>query len=144
MPTIRPSGIGERAIGKSVVRLLGIPAAFKDQQQRLFPGSLACLHHLLDARADVLPDLVPHLRRGLAQRPWVLLAQSGAAIGVVVEEGEIRAPCHPHGKARCEKNSNHGLEAVGPCGGRPQGSRGPVETFDKPGHLRLGSQFNAG
>ena len=81
----------DRAVGKGVVGLLGKAAALEEQQQALIPGGLAALEHLLDARADVRPDLLPHLVRTGAQHP-VALDADGRQVGVVAEEGEVRRP----------------------------------------------------
>src|ERR1039458_1477259 len=87
---------------------------------------------------------LPHLLGRPTQRPGVFFTESSAAVSIVVEECELRPPSHPHGKPRCEQNSNHGLQAVRPCRCRPQWSLGPIELLDQPGHPRRGSQLKAG
>ena len=61
-----------------------------------------CMHGL-DPRADVRPDLRPHLARRAAERPRVLLAERVAPVGVVAEERQLRPPRHPHREARGEQ-----------------------------------------
>ena len=52
-----------------------------------------------DARPDVVPDLRPDSSGAAAERPRLLDAER-RPVGVVVEEGELGAPRHPHGVAR--------------------------------------------
>src|SRR5579871_935330 len=44
----------------------------------------------------------------------MLGAESHLGIGVVVEEGEVRPPAHPHGIAAVEHGSHNGLETLRP------------------------------
>ena len=125
MPDHLAAVVGQRRIGKGVIGLFGIAAAFQEQQQAFVPGRLAGLQHLVDARTDVGPDFLPHLAGRRAQRPVVLDAQGGA-VGVVVEEGEFLAPAHPHLIARGQKNAHHGAQALRPGFRRPERSLGPV------------------
>ena len=118
--------VGEWAVGEGVVRLLHVAAALQEQLQRLVPGRLTRAQHVLDARAGVVPDLGPHHRGGLAERPRVLLAEGVAAVGLVAEEGELRAPGHPHGEARGDEHADHRLEAARPPVGRAERRRRPV------------------
>ena len=133
--------VGERAVGERVVGLLRVAAALQEQLQRLVPRGVARLHHLLDARADVRPDLRPHLVRRPAERPRVLGAQRVVAVGVVVEERELRPPRHPHREARGEHDPHGGPEARRPAGRRPQRRRGPVEGVDPLAHAVVGGRL---
>ena len=65
----RAAVVRQRRIGERVVGLLRIAAALQQQQQRLVPGCFAGAQHVLDARADVRPDLLPNLAGGCAQVP---------------------------------------------------------------------------
>src|ERR1700722_20627809 len=76
---------------------------------------------MLDARADIRPDLLPNFPRRGAQRPLLLDAERGA-VSIVVEHGELRSPTHPHLVARCQQNANNGLEALMPRIRGPQRS----------------------
>ena len=94
-------------------------AALKDEAQCFLPRRLSRLHHPLNARSDVGPNLMPDHPGRLSEGPGMLLAQGDAGIGIVVKEGELRAPGHPHREARSNKNAHRRLEAVGPR--RPRG-----------------------
>ena len=127
---------GKRAIGEGVEGLFGISAALENQAERFVPRSLCRGHHPLDARTDLVPDLVPYLRRRLAEGPGMLFAQRDASIRVVVEEGEFGSPGHPHGEARSDQDANRCLETVGPDGYIAQRSRCPVVGADQLAHER--------
>ncbi len=79
-----------------MVGLLGIAGPLQEQHQRLVPGRLRRSRDAIDPRADVGPDLGPHLAGRPAQRPGVLQAQGVAAVGGVAEERQLRPPRHPH------------------------------------------------
>ncbi len=104
----------ERAVGEGMVGLFAVAAAFEEEKQRLVPCGLASIEDALDARTDVGPDFTPDLARGFAQSPGMLLAQGHASISVVVEEGQIGSPAHPHRIARGEQDANHSFEALRP------------------------------
>ena len=89
-----------------MVGLLGVAAALEEEQQVLVPGGHAGVEHRLDARADVVPDLGPHLAGRPAQRPRVLGLQGVAHVGVVVEGDELRAPRRPHGEPRRQHDAD--------------------------------------
>ncbi len=110
-----------------MVGLLGVAAALEEQQQRLVPGRHAGAHHGLDARADVGPDLRPHLARRAPERPRVLLAERVAPVRVVAEERQLRAPRHPHREARREDDLDDGLQAPRPLLRRAERVRRPVD-----------------
>ena len=92
-------GPRQRTVGKRMVGFLRIPVPLQDQRKRLLPRSLSGIKHPVNPGSDLLPDFRPHFRDRPAQRPRMLLAQSGAGIAVVVENGQLRSPCHPHRKA---------------------------------------------
>ena len=62
----------------------------------------------------LLPDLRPHLARRPAERPRVLGAERHVRVGVVVEEGELGAPAHPHRVARRQHDADDGAQALRP------------------------------
>ncbi len=109
----------ERAVGERVVGLLRVAAALEEQQQVLVPGGHAGVEHRLDPRADVVPDLRPHLARGTTQRPRVLGLQGVPPVGVVVEHREVRAPRRPHGEPGRQQDPDGVAQLGGP------GLRGP-------------------
>ena len=56
-------------------------------------------------------------RAGPAQRPRVLRAQRVAAVGVVAEERQVRAPRHPHREPRREQDARPTVaQALRPAG----------------------------
>ena len=91
--------IRQRTVGEGVVGFLGIPAAFQEQQQPFIPGRHARAHHRVDARTEFRHDLRPNVREGAAKRPGMFGTQRRIAIGVVVEEDQLRSPAEPHGIA---------------------------------------------
>ncbi len=92
--------VAQRTVGERVVGLLRVAGALQEQQQPLIPGGLLGRQHPIDSRADVVPDLRPHLVGGPAKRPRVLAAKGVASVGGVAEEGQLGAPRHPHRKTR--------------------------------------------
>ena len=94
-----PGVVAQRTVGEGVVALLRVARPLQEQQQRLVPGRLPRGQHGVDPRADVVPDLRPHLASRPAQRPRVLAAQRVAPVGGVAEECQLRPPRHPHRKA---------------------------------------------
>ena len=109
-----------------MVRLLGVAAALQEQQQVLVPGGDAGLQDRLDAGADVVPDLGPHLRRRPAQRPRVLGPERVAPVRVVVEGRELRAPGRPHREAGGQDDPDHVPQGRRPGVGRAHGGTAPV------------------
>ncbi len=105
---------GERAVGEGVIGFLGVAAALQQQHQALVPGRRAGVQNVVDARTDIGPDLRPDIAGRLAQRPGVLDAK-GRRIGVVVKEGEVLAPSHPHRIARGDHDPQDCHQAVRPC-----------------------------
>ena len=95
-----------------MVGLLGVAAALEEQQQRLVPGRLAGAHHGVDARADVGPDLRPHLARRAGRAPT----------------GTSRRACRG-GRRRCRRTS-------GP-GPTPSTSRSATSAGCRHGRARL-------
>ncbi len=125
--------VGQRAVGEGVVGLLGVAAAFQEQEQRLVPGRLAGVEDRLDARADVLPDLRPDVAGAGAERPG-LLDPERRPVGVVAEEGELAAPRHPHGVARGQHDPDDRLQALRPARDRPERRCRPVVGGDQGAH----------
>ncbi len=117
----------QRAVGERVVGLFREAAALEEQPQAFIPGGLAGGQYVLDPRPDDRPDLRPHLARRPAERPRVLGAQGHPGVGIVVEEGQVRAPAHPHGVARGEHHADDRPDALRPLRGRPDGRALPVE-----------------
>ena len=109
-----------------MIGLLGIAVALQEEHETLVPGCHAGVEHLLDARTDFVPDFAPDFAGRTPQGPGVFLAQRHPAVGVVIKEGEVRAPTHPHGIARSEENADYGLQALGPRHLRTERSPRPV------------------
>lgn len=116
----------QRAVGEGVVGLLEVAAAFEEQQEVLAPGGPSAGEHRRDHRADVVPDLGPHLAGGAAERPRVLVAQRVAPVGVVVEHREVRAPRHPHREPGVEQHPDDAAQLGRPPLGRAERVRRPV------------------
>ena len=122
-----------------MVGLLEVAGALQEQQQALVPGGLAGLQHRPDARADVVPDLRPHLAGRAAQRPRVLGPQRVVRVGVVVEERQLGTPRHPHREARGQQDLHHLPQRRRPVLRTPHRGRGPV-----PGRHHLAHTTAAG
>ena len=118
----------ERAVGEGVVGLLAIAAALEEEEQGFVPGGGAGLENGFDAGTDVVPDFAPDFARRAAESPRMLLAEGHAGVGVVVEEGEVGAPAHPHGVAGGEQDADDGAEALRPGFDGAEGRGGPVEV----------------
>src|SRR6266481_3426659 len=116
----------QRAVGKCMVGFLGVSVAFQEQQEPFIPCGLACIHDPANARSNFRPNLRPYFMRRPAKGPRMLLAQSHVGICIVVKEGKIRAPCHPHGIPRADQDADRRFQALRPCSNRPHGSAGPV------------------
>ena len=61
-------------------------------------------------------------------------AEGHARVGVVVEEGEVGPPAHPHRVARREQDADARPEALRPGVGRAERRGGPVERTHAYGH----------
>ncbi len=135
----RPVVVRDRAVGEGVVGLLRIAVALHDQELFLDVGPLDPAERGGEHRADLRPDLAPHLRRRPAQRPGVL-APDDRLVGIVVEVGQLRAPADPDRLARGEHDPHRGPEALGPGIGRAQRRPGPVVAADQHAHLAAACQ----
>ena len=120
-----------------MVRLFRVAASFEEEQERLIPGGFAAGQYTVDARADFIPDLGPDFPGGLAKGPWVLVTQRYLGVGVVIEEGEVGPPGHPHRVARSQQNADDRLEALGPTAWVAEWSLRPVERSHTSAHLIL-------
>ena len=127
--------VEQRTVGEGVEALLGVAAALEEQHQRLVPRGAAGRQHRVDAGPDVVPDLRPHDRGRLAQRPRVLVAERVAPVGLVAEERQVGPPRHPHREPRGEHEAYDGLEAARPRVQRTEGGRGPVDLQQVVAHL---------
>ena len=132
--------VAQRAVGEGVVGLLRVAGPLQEQQQRLVPGRLPRGQHGVDARADVVPDLRPHLAGRPAQRPRVLAAQGVAPVGGVAEERQLRAPGHPHREAGRQQDAHRRLQALRPGPGRPERGGRPVHRGQVPADLVIGGE----
>ena len=126
--------VGHGAVGEGVVGFLGVAAAFQEEEEALVIGGDTGRHDGLDAGTDILPDLGPDQVRRRAQRPGLLDAQ-GRPVGVVAEEGQLRAPGEPHGIARGEHDANDDAQALRPGLGRTQRCGRPVIGAHELAHL---------
>ncbi len=117
--------VRHRAVGEGEVGLLGVAVAVHDEEERLVVGALVPLEGGGGPGTDVVPDLPPHLARGLAQRARVLAAEDGP-VRVVVEIGEPVAPPDEHRLAGGEHDADGGLEGARPAVHRAEGRSGPV------------------
>ena len=129
--------VAQRAVGERVVGLLAVAAALEEQPQARVPGRGPGRQHLVDARADVVPDLRPDRVGALAERPRVLGRERVPRVGVVVEERQLRAPRHPHREARAEHDPHRGLQALRPALDGPERRGRPVVPRDPLAHVRV-------
>jgi hypothetical protein len=90
------------------------------------PGGLACAQHAFQHGADVVPDLAPALRAGLAQCVGVLGGAQEGDVGIVVDEAEVLAPPQDDGKARAQRQADGVAQALRPAAGRAQWRGLPV------------------
>ncbi len=132
--------VAQRAVGERVVGLLLVAGAFQKQQERLVPGGFAGVEHCLDPRADVVPDLRPHLARRPAECPRVFAAQRLAAVGGVAEEGQVRAPRHPHREAGGQQDVHGGAQALRPLRGWSELRRSPIDLREVRSDLVVGRE----
>lgn len=132
--------VAEGTVGERVVGLLRVAGPFQEQQQRLVPGRLPRGQHGADPRADVVPDLRPHLVGRPAQRPGVLLPQGVAAVGGVAEERQLRPPRHPHGEPGRQQDAHRGPQALRPPVRRPKRGLSPVHSRQVPADLLVGGE----
>ncbi len=135
--------IAQRTVGEGVVRLLGKPRPLQKQQQPLVPGRFARGQHGLDPRADVPPDLRPHLARRAAQGPRILPTQRVAPIRGVAEERQLRTPRHPHRETRGEQDAHGRLQALRPLRRLAQRRGRPVHRRQVPADLAIGGEHLA-
>ena len=126
-----------------MIGLLHVAAALEEQQQALVPGRRPRLKHHVNPRSDVGPDLRPHLARRPAERPRIFLAERVAAVRRVTEERQLRAPRHPHGKARGQHDAHDRSEAVRPRLGRADGRALPLDRQQITPYLALRLQGRA-
>lgn len=114
-----------------MVRLFGIAVALQEQEQAFVPGGFAGAKHVSDARRDGVPDLGPHSRCGLPERPRVLRPERLLRVSVVVEERQLGSPAEPHRIARAEHEAQHRAQACRPSVGVAQRCLGPVLAPDQ-------------
>jgi hypothetical protein len=129
----------ERAVGKGVIGFFGIAAALQQQQQRFVPGRHPVPHHRFKAAFHGIVDFGPHLAHRAPQSGGVLDAQGGA-IGVVVEEVEIRPPAQPHLEARGQHHAQGDFQAFRPASRQPQRESRPVMSAHQRAHLAASRQ----
>ena len=122
-----------------MVGLLRVSVALQDQQQGTVEGGLALLVDRAQPGLDVGPDLRPELARGLGQAIRVLEAE-GRAIGIVVEEGDLRPPAEPHLEARGEQDPGRHLQRLRPPLRRAQRRLGPVLRPHQGRHLAVADE----
>ena len=132
--------VTQRTVGEGVVGLFRVAGPLQEQQQRLVPGRLPRGQHGVDARADVVPDLRPHLAGWPAQRPRVLTAEGVAPVGGVAEERQPRPPGHPHREAGRQQDVHRCLQALRPGPGQSEWGSGPVHRGQITADLRIGGE----
>ena len=72
-------------------------AVTNDRHELVFvPGRGVTAHHLVDLRADDVPDFRPGLLGGHAEDRRMFLRTQRAAVRIVVEAGEFRTPEDEH------------------------------------------------
>ncbi len=125
--------VGDRTVGEGVVGFLAVAVPLHQQKQGFVVGALVVVHRGFRARPDLIPDLPPHGRGRLTQRPGVLAAQD-RPVGVVVQVDQVVAPPDEHRLPRGQQDTHAGLETARPVLGRAERRRGPV---DRP-HERSG------
>ena len=131
---VRRRLVVDRPVGIGPVDLLQ-PAMAPDRQALvLMPGGLAAGHHLLDLRADDVPDLDPGLAAGHAEDDGVLLRPQRGAVGIVIEAEVLRPPEQEDGVARGERGPHRGLQGGGPGFRRTEAGRRPVMRADAGSH----------
>ena len=97
------------------------------RRQRLVIGSLVPEHRRFGAGTDLVPDLSPDLRRGLAQRPG-MLASDDRPVGIVVEIDQLVSPPDEHRLTRGQHDPHGRLETLGPSVDRSR-----VRLYPSPG-----------
>ncbi len=124
--------VPDRRIGEGEPGLLLESAAVHEQRQVLLVGALP-LQGGLHERRDVGPDLRPDLAKAGPQGVRVLRAED-LGIGIVVEEAELVAPGHEHGKLRRQHQPRNGTQGLRPGLRRAERGGGPVLSPDQRGH----------
>ena len=114
-----------------MVGLFAVAAPFEKQEQAFVPRGFGGLDDFLDARADVIPNLFPYLPGRLSQSPGMFLAKAHLGVGIVIKEGEFRAPTHPHGEAGGQQDADGDLQTLRPCVNPSKRSTGPVKFLDQ-------------
>ncbi len=99
------------------------------------PCRAAPFDHLLDLRADDVPNLVPHFARGSPQRAGMALGAYRAAIGVIVKAGEILAPPDVHRMPRIEHQPDREAQRLRPRLGLAKRGSGPLVRPHKRTHF---------
>ena len=122
-----PLVVGNRAVGKRVVRFLRIAVALHDEELFLDVGSFRAVHGLIEHRSDLVPDFRPHFRRGPAERPRMLAADD-RLVWIVVKVEELMAPADPDRLTRIEHHADRGLQTLRPRARFAERRGGPVVT----------------
>ena len=104
----------DRAVAVGPVDLLQPAVPRHRHQLVLVPGGAAAAHHLLDLRADDVPDFSPAFATALAERARMALGSHRLAIGVVIELNEFRTPPDEHRVVGVEQNSHRRAQALRP------------------------------
>src|SRR5262249_42969518 len=97
------------------------------------------MQYLLDARADVRPNLFPNFACARTERPRAFNAER-RPVGVVAEKRQVLAPGHPHRVARGEQNANGSLKALRPRRYRAERGLRPIEGAHKRGHFAVSGE----
>lgn len=121
--------VREREIG-----FLAVAVALHEEQQVLVEGRLPVQQDGIGARADLVPDLGPHVAPGTAQRRRVARPEH-RDVGVVVDVDELSPPPHEHGIARGQHDADRRLQALRPGLRRAERRPGPVVAPHQRAHL---------
>ncbi len=111
-----------------------VAASLQKQLQTFVPSCNAVVEHLVDTRADVVPNFGPDFVGSRPEHP-VPLDTHSRKVGVVAEERLFRPPEHPHGKPRVQHDTHDCLQALRPLRWRAEPSRRPVERPHARAHL---------
>ena len=134
-PADPPPVVRDGAVREGMIRLLGEPPPLQEQEEPLVPGRPPRADDRLGPRADVAPDLGPDVPGRPSQGPGMLRAEGHPGVSVVIEEGEVRPPAHPHGIAGLEHDPDHRPEELGPTLDRAERGAPPVERPGAFAHL---------
>ncbi|CUS44829.1 hypothetical protein MGWOODY_Smn1837 [hydrothermal vent metagenome] len=133
-PTHRAVIVEDRAVGEGVIGFFAVAVAFKQQQQRFAPCRFAGFVDRPDQRLDIGPDLRPEFgcRRG---QPVGMLSSKCRAIGIIVEEGDVRSPSDPHVELAGEQDADCDAQCFGPVFDRTERRSRPILGAHQRRHL---------